>query len=121
MYRNINENFGDPIEFETLAEMAQAIRDCGYELPEDGLQEGRDYEIIDNITPRVAPENIRKVIKEYYGRPDGVDLDNGVYVRLHGDGTGQGDDGRTYIAISRELENDGYELLGYADINDTEA
>lgn len=69
-----------------------------------------------DITPRVAPENIRRVVKEYYGARDGVDLDNGVYVRLNGDGSGHGDDGRIYIEISC-----GDELLGYADINDTDS
>lgn len=41
---NINENYGDPVTFGSVAELEQAIKDCGYELPEDGLQEGRDYE-----------------------------------------------------------------------------
>jgi hypothetical protein len=44
--KNINEKFGDPVEFESVEEMAQAIRDCGYDLPADGLVEGRDYEVI---------------------------------------------------------------------------
>lgn len=47
MIRNINESFGDCIEFDTVEDMAMAIRDCGYEPPEDGLVEGRDYEIIE--------------------------------------------------------------------------
>lgn len=42
--RNINSAYGDPVVFETVEAMAGTIRDCGYELPEDGLQEGRDYE-----------------------------------------------------------------------------
>lgn len=42
--QNINENFGDPIVFDTIEEMGEAIRACGYELPEDGLREGRDFE-----------------------------------------------------------------------------
>ena len=46
MYRNINSRYGDPISFSTLAQLENAIRECGYELPEDGLQEGRDYEIV---------------------------------------------------------------------------
>lgn len=52
MIRNINERYGAPIEFDTLEEMAEAIRACGYELPDDGLVEGRDYEVVvDNETP----------------------------------------------------------------------
>lgn len=43
MIRNINEQFGDPVDFENVEEMEQAILACGYELPEDGLQEDRDF------------------------------------------------------------------------------
>lgn len=46
MIRNINENFGDPVEFETVEEMAAELEKLGY-MPEDGLVEGRDYEIIE--------------------------------------------------------------------------
>lgn len=45
--RNINDNFGDAIEFASIDEMEQAINDCGYEIPVDGLKENRDYEIIE--------------------------------------------------------------------------
>jgi len=41
--KNINENFGEPVEFETVEEMAAAIQASGYELPADGLLDGRDY------------------------------------------------------------------------------
>lgn len=44
--RNINPAWGDPIEFADADEMAMLIEMCGYELPEDGLIEGRDYERI---------------------------------------------------------------------------
>jgi len=44
VYKNINEKFGDEIEFDTVEEMAAAIMACGYELPSDGLKENRDYE-----------------------------------------------------------------------------
>ncbi len=44
MVRNVNEKFGECIEFETVAEMAEAVEACGFELPEDGLIEHRDYE-----------------------------------------------------------------------------
>ena len=46
MIRNINDEFGDPVEFESVEEMEQAIQEMGYTIPEDGLKEGRDYEII---------------------------------------------------------------------------
>jgi len=58
MYRNINENYGDQISFNNLDEMAAAIEACGYELPEDGLREGRDYELVMWMNPAtgsVAP------------------------------------------------------------------
>lgn len=45
MIRNINDEFGDPTTYDTVDEFAQAILDCEFELPEDGLKEGRDYEI----------------------------------------------------------------------------
>lgn len=43
LYTNINDSFGDPISFHSLHDMGQAIQECGYNLPSDGLQEGRDY------------------------------------------------------------------------------
>ena len=46
MIKNINDTYGDPIEFDTVEEMEQAIEACGYALPYDGLVEGRDYEEI---------------------------------------------------------------------------
>ena len=48
MIRNINDSYGDPITFASVEEMADAIRECGYEIPEDGLREGRDYEEVDD-------------------------------------------------------------------------
>lgn len=44
MIVNINEAFGDSVEFETVAEMEQCIKLSGYDIPEDGLREGRDYQ-----------------------------------------------------------------------------
>lgn len=44
MIRNINSAFGDSVEFLSVDEMEQAILNCGYNIPEDGLREGRDYE-----------------------------------------------------------------------------
>ncbi|MCK9324572.1 MAG: hypothetical protein M0P69_03660 [Bacteroidales bacterium] len=46
MIRNINSSFGDPVNFENVAEMEECILRCDYELPADGLKEGRDYETI---------------------------------------------------------------------------
>jgi hypothetical protein len=45
MVKNINPEFGDPVEFGSIEEMAAAIRACGYTLPEDGLRINRDYTI----------------------------------------------------------------------------
>lgn len=47
MIRNINDAYGDAVEFETVEEMKQAIEEMGYTIPEDGLKESRDYEVID--------------------------------------------------------------------------
>jgi hypothetical protein len=44
--KNINEQFGEPVLFNTVVEMVKAIVDCGYTLPEDGLIEDRDYTTI---------------------------------------------------------------------------
>ena len=44
--KNINSAFGDSVSFDSLREMEQAIENCGYSLPGDGLREGRDYEVI---------------------------------------------------------------------------
>jgi hypothetical protein len=41
--RNINEALGDSIVFESLEAMQAEVERLGY-MPEDGLQEGRDYE-----------------------------------------------------------------------------
>ena len=43
MIKNINEDFGDPILFDTVEEMAAELEKLGY-MPDDGLVEGRDYE-----------------------------------------------------------------------------
>jgi hypothetical protein len=44
MIVNINEAFGDSVEFDTVQEMAECIQLSGYDLPFDGLREGRDYQ-----------------------------------------------------------------------------
>lgn len=41
--RNINSDFGDTVTFSSVEEMAAAVISRGYELPDDGLVEGRDY------------------------------------------------------------------------------
>lgn len=48
MIRNINPKWGDSIEFRTPDEMATVIAACGYPLPEAGLAEGTDYEVIEH-------------------------------------------------------------------------
>ena len=45
MIRNINENWGDAIRFDNVEAMEDAIEACGYTLPDEGLQQGIDYEI----------------------------------------------------------------------------
>ena len=51
--RNINEGLGDPVVFDSLSEMMQAVHELdernpgeGY-WPEDGLVEGRDFEYVE--------------------------------------------------------------------------
>lgn len=46
--KNTNERYGDAVEFENVAAMENAIRACGYTLPEDGLQQGRDFEVVED-------------------------------------------------------------------------
>jgi hypothetical protein len=44
--RNINRELGatdETVTFASVEEMADAVRACGFALPEDGLVEGRDY------------------------------------------------------------------------------
>lgn len=57
--RNINENYGDVVEFSSVEEMATTIRACGYDLPEDGLKEDRDYEVIDTAIIREVLDDAR--------------------------------------------------------------
>ena len=45
LYVNINDKFGDQIEFDSLEDMKEDIQNCGYDIPSDGLQEGRDYKL----------------------------------------------------------------------------
>jgi hypothetical protein len=47
MIVNVNENFGDAVEFNSVKEMEQAIIACGYKIPEDGLKEGSDYQDVE--------------------------------------------------------------------------
>ena len=45
--RNINDEFGDPIIFETLSDMSEQITAMGW-MPDGGLVEGVDYEVVDS-------------------------------------------------------------------------
>lgn len=47
--RNINESFGESIEFDSIEEMEASIESMGY-MPEDGLKGGRDYETVAKVT-----------------------------------------------------------------------
>jgi len=51
--RNINSEFGMSIEFDSVEEMAEAIIDSGLNLPTDGLQEGRDYEVMETSNIKI--------------------------------------------------------------------
>jgi hypothetical protein len=44
MIRNINRAFGDEVEFDSVDQMIKSIKECGYEIPADGLMSGRDYQ-----------------------------------------------------------------------------
>ena len=44
---NINERYGDRAIFESVTDMVNSIKDCGYDIPEDGLKYGIDYEPIE--------------------------------------------------------------------------
>jgi hypothetical protein len=57
MIKNINEKFGDPVEFENLFEMKKAIEESGFKIPSDGLKEGRDYEVIQPQSSSVPSDN----------------------------------------------------------------
>lgn len=45
MIRNISEKWGDAISFDTVEDMETTIEACGYDVPDEGLQQGIDYEI----------------------------------------------------------------------------
>ena len=71
MIRNINPDFGMEAEFASVEDMQAAIEkldelnplaDGESWMPEDGLQEGRDYEVVERMlmnpaTGSVAPES----------------------------------------------------------------
>ena len=46
MIKNINEDYGMPEFFESVEEMEKVISECMFDLPADGLKEGRDYEVV---------------------------------------------------------------------------
>ena len=103
-------------ELEAVAEDGSANREAARRIRASLEQK----ETIMPTIPRA--KNIIPVASERYDDPGwgSVQLTNGVFIRLVGDGTGHGDDGKTYIAVSREVAEDEFELVGYADINDTE-
>ena len=75
--KNINECWGDPVSFDSVEEMAAAITNCGMELPEDGLVEGRDYMVLEDaakviLTSQPSPDGtphkwIARIFTEKYG------------------------------------------------------
>ena len=76
----------------------------------------------ENMRTYPKAKNIIPITGESYDGPGWgrVELANGVSVRLNGDGSGLGDDGRKYVAVSEEIGEDDFRLIGYADIADTE-
>ena len=55
--KNINERYGDAITFDSIDEFRKSIRNCGYNVPDDGLVEGRDYEVIHSPIVRITCTN----------------------------------------------------------------
>jgi hypothetical protein len=55
--RNINEKYGDPIVFACENEMEEAVKASGYEVPEEGLVEGRDYEYVHEFRVVLSNDN----------------------------------------------------------------
>ena len=49
MIKSCNEIWGIEVPFESKEEMEEAIKECGYDLPIDGLVEGVDYIVIDPV------------------------------------------------------------------------
>jgi hypothetical protein len=72
--RNINEAYGMRVEFDSVEEMKQGFAACGYNLPEDGLIEGRDYEVVKNRAAqklRAIKSESRAVASRANGRRGG--------------------------------------------------
>lgn len=44
--RNINDRFGEAVEFASVEEMAAELREMGYQSEDGELREGRDYEVV---------------------------------------------------------------------------
>lgn len=98
--RNINEAYGGPEVFDSLADMEKAVHELdelnpgeGY-WPSDGLQEGRDYEVVvmlmNPATGSVAPKeewesDFRTMSEEEWGGPE---FEDGHLVEVEPDGTG---------------------------------
>lgn len=58
--------------------------------------------------------DIIKEIRYLDGAVSYVELENGVFVRLRGDGTGTDDEtGEQWETVHRELENGDFEFLGW--------
>ena len=78
MIRNINDCFGDRVEFDDIREFADCILLSGYELPEEGLKEGIDYEYTDNTENDSSSSRIYRLVNG-----QGIDNDGRLYVMLY--------------------------------------
>lgn len=98
--RCINEALGDPVVFDSLSEMEQAVAQlCDAStgesyMPEDGLVEGRDFEymtmLMNPATGSVAPreeweQDFREMTAEEWG---GDTFESAGLVEVEPDGTG---------------------------------
>jgi hypothetical protein len=61
MIKNINDRWGDPITFAKAEDMGRAIEACGYQIPDGGLVEGSDYEVIE--LEDLTAEDLRQRVK----------------------------------------------------------
>lgn len=73
MIININSAYGEPVEMEDVAEMEAGILECGYELPADGLKEGRDYKEVPAQYMNIATGSVGDEESWWYEGEDGTE------------------------------------------------
>ena len=71
-----------------------------------------------DFIPAVAPQHI--ILEDNNARwMDGyTTLENGIVLKLVGDGTAHDEQGTQWTQISREIEEDEYEVVGWAETSD---